>query len=387
MAVEVAEKAGARSFSLTLMVFCNYGGGGYWFFQHAPWNGLTIADLVMPWFVFIIGTSVALAFSSLMKKGVHRFQLLRKLTWRTCVLMAIGVFFINYGPADGPCNVLALGTYTRGPTATGFHLFYSGGNHQWSAAVRDIVAYWPEWIIMIALETVSLCLTFLLPVPGCPTGYLGPGGIGSYGQYPNCTGGAAGYIDKWLLGAIHIYQFPSCMELYKTSEPFDPEGVLGTINSVVMAFFGLQAGKIILIYHKFPFKILKRFLIWSILLGTVSAILTKCTRDEGFIPVNKNLWSLSFVITLSCFSFLLLGLMFYVIDVRHWWGGQPFIYPGMNSIFVYVGHSLLAMYFPFNWEVKNWTSHYELLAQDLLGTSIWVFVAYLLYRQKFFLKI
>ncbi|XP_072280582.1 heparan-alpha-glucosaminide N-acetyltransferase-like isoform X2 [Pyxicephalus adspersus] len=363
-----------RGFSLTIMVFCNYGGGGYWFFEHAPWNGLTIADLVMPWFVFIIGTSVALAFSSMMKRGVHRSQLLRKLTWRTCVLMVIGVFFINYGPADGPLSwrwaripgVLQRLGFTYFVVAVMYACFGKQNletvqSHQWSAAVRDIVAYWPEWIIMIALETVSLCLTFLLPVPGCPTGYLGPGGMGNYGQYPNCTGGAAEYIDKWLLGRNHIYQYPSCMELYKTTEPFDPEGVLGTINSVVMAFFGLQ--------------------------GTVSAILTKCTRDEGFIPVNKNLWSLSFVTTLSCFSFFLLGLMYYVIDVKHWWGGQPFIYPGMNSIFVYVGHSLLATYFPFKWEMKNWNTHYELLAQDLLGTSIWVFVAYLLYKQKFFLKI
>ncbi|XP_075466535.1 heparan-alpha-glucosaminide N-acetyltransferase-like isoform X7 [Ascaphus truei] len=260
-------------------------------------------------------------------------------------------------------------------------------SHQWKAAIRDIVMYWPEWTIIIALETIWLCLTFLLPVPGCPKGYLGPGGIGDYGQYPNCTGGAAGYIDKWLLGAAHIYHYPTCKELYKTTQPFDPEGVLGTINSAVMAFWGLQAGKIILIYRKHPLRILKRFLIWAIFLGIISAILTKCTRDEGFIPVNKNLWSLTFVTTLSCFSFLLLGLMFYVIDVRHWWGGQPFIYPGMNSIFVYVGHSLLGTYFPFNWEIKDWTSHYEFLGQDVLGTALWVFVSYLLYRKKFFLKI
>ncbi|XP_075698889.1 heparan-alpha-glucosaminide N-acetyltransferase-like [Rhinoderma darwinii] len=389
-----------RGFSLTLMVFVNHGGGGYWFFQHAPWNGLTVADLVMPWFVFIIGTSVALAFSSMLKRGIHRSKLVCKLTWRTCVLMAIGVLFLNYGPADGPLSwrwaripgVLQRLGFTYFVLAL-MHTFFSKPNlelvesHQWTAAVRDIVVYWPEWIIIAALETVLLCLTFLLAVPGCPTGYLGPGGIGDYGLYPNCTGGAAGYIDKWLFGANHIYNYPTCKELYKTTQPFDPEGVLGTINSVVMAFFGLQAGKIILIYRKSPNKILSRFLIWSILLGIISAILTKCTRDEGFIPINKNLWSLSFITTLSCFSFLLLGLMFYVIDVRNWWGGQPFIYPGMNSIFVYVGHSLLASYFPFNWEVKIWTSHYEFLAQDLLGTAIWVFVSYLLYRKKFFLKI
>ncbi|XP_042315233.1 heparan-alpha-glucosaminide N-acetyltransferase-like isoform X2 [Sceloporus undulatus] len=80
-------------------------------------------------------------------------------------------------------------------------------------------------------------------------------------------------------------------------------------------------------YRQQPLSILKRFLIWAVLLGIVSAILTKCTQNEGFIPINKNLWSLSFVTTLSCFSFVLLGIMFYVIDVKKWWGGQPFIFP------------------------------------------------------------
>ncbi|MED6265071.1 hypothetical protein CHARACLAT_021723, partial [Characodon lateralis] len=91
-----------RGFALTVMVFVNYGGGGYWFFQHAPWNGLTVADLVMPWFVFIIGTSVVLAFSSMQKRGVNCLQLLRKITWRTVVLMMLGFCFLNYSPRDGP---------------------------------------------------------------------------------------------------------------------------------------------------------------------------------------------------------------------------------------------------------------------------------------------
>ncbi|XP_059585754.1 heparan-alpha-glucosaminide N-acetyltransferase isoform X2 [Alligator mississippiensis] len=368
-----------------------------------PWThseGLTIADLVMPWFVFILGTSVALAFSAMLRRGVTRVQLLRKMMWRTVVLLAIGVFFLNYGPADGPLSWswaripgvlqrLGFTYFTVALMQTCFSVKdvekYQNGN--WWAPVREIVLYWPEWIIIAVLETIWLCLTFLLLVPGCPRGYLGPGGIGDDGKYPNCTGGAAGYIDKWLLGEDHIYHYPTCKELYKTTQPFDPEGVLGTINSVVMAFFGLQAGKITLLYRKQPLSILKRFLIWAVLLGIISAILTKCTQNEGFIPVNKNLWSLSFVTTLSCFSFILLGLMFYVIDVKNWWDGQPFIYPGMNSFFVYVGHSILGSYFPFNWEMKFPDSHAEPLFQDLLGTSLWVFVAYFLYRKKFFLKI
>eukprot|EP00063_Salmo_salar_P090588 XP_014065423.1 PREDICTED: heparan-alpha-glucosaminide N-acetyltransferase-like [Salmo salar] len=110
------------------------------------------------------------------------------------------------------------------------------------------------------------------------------------GQYPNCTGGAAGYVDRWLLGENHIYQTPSSRVIYKSHMPFDPEGVLGSINSVLMAFLGLQAGKILLHYKDQHSSIMARFLIWSLVLGIISATLTKCSLNEGFIPINKNLW-------------------------------------------------------------------------------------------------
>ncbi|XP_066549966.1 heparan-alpha-glucosaminide N-acetyltransferase isoform X2 [Amia ocellicauda] len=388
-----------RGFSLTLMVFVNYGGGGYWFFGHAPWNGLTIADFVMPWFVFIIGTSVALAFSSMLRRGVSRTQLLRKLTWRTVVLFLIGVFFMNYGPRDGPLSW----SWARIPGVLqrlGFTYFVlalmetccakkdiSGNEGRWWNPVKDIVLYWPEWLFIILLEILWLSFTFLMPVPNCPAGYVGPGGIGEEGQFPNCTGGAAGYIDRWLLGENHVYSNPTCKELYRTTVPFDPEGVLGTANSIVMGFLGMQAGKILLFYRKRTGSILKRFLLWALLLGILSAILSKCTRDEGFIPVNKNLWSLSYITCMGWSSFILLGAMYFIIDVKGWWGGQPFIFPGMNSIFVYVGHSLLGTYFPFNWDLQFQESHAAQLFQDLLGTALWVLIAYFLYRHKFFLKI
>ncbi|XP_057704672.1 heparan-alpha-glucosaminide N-acetyltransferase [Corythoichthys intestinalis] len=387
-----------RGFALTVMVFVNYGGGGYWFFQHAPWNGLTVADLVMPWFVFIIGTSVVLAFRSMQRRGVGRLQLLRKITWRTAVLLTLGFCFLNYSPRDGPLSwswlripgvlqrlgftyfVLALlqilWEHKENPPMTG----------QWWAPIEDVVLYWPQWLTIILLETLWLCITFLLPIPNCPTGYLGAGGIGDYGLYPNCTGGSAGYIDRLIFGD-NMYRYPTCKEMYRTTQPFDPEGILGTINSVVMGFLGMQAGKIIIFYKGKNVHILCRFLVWAIILGISAAILSKCTREEGFIPVNKNLWSLSYVTSMGCLSFLLLAGMYFIMDVMGWWGGQPFVYPGMNSILVYVGHSMLGFYFPFSWEMRFQQSHWEWLFQSLWGTALWVMIAYLLYRKKIFLKI
>ncbi|XP_029602317.1 heparan-alpha-glucosaminide N-acetyltransferase [Salmo trutta] len=382
------------------MVFVNYGGGRYWFFRHESWNGLTVADLVFPWFVFIMGTSISLSVSSALRCGLSRFSLFTKAVWRSVQLFLIGLLIINPNYCQGPLSWDSLripGVLQRLAfsylVVASLDLCVAWNSldnlpvDAWWYSAREFLLYWPAWLCVIVLETVWLCLTFLLPVPDCPSGYLGPGGIGDMGQYPNCTGGAAGYVDRWLLGENHIYQTPSSRVIYKSHMPFDPEGVLGSINSVLMAFLGLQAGKILLHYKDQHSSIMARFLIWSLVMGIISATLTKCSLNEGFIPINKNLWSLSYVTTLACFGLLLLVLIYYTVDVRRWWSGAPFYYPGMNSILVYVGHEVLEEYFPFRWRMANNQSHAEHLTQNLLATSCWVLISFLLYRKNIFWKI
>lgn len=389
-----------RGISLVIMVFVNYGGGRYWFFRHTSWNGLTVADLVFPWFVFIMGTSIALSINSLLRSGSRRYSLLKKVLWRSLQLFVIGVFIINPNYCQGPLSWDSLripGVLQRlawsylvvaclDLLVARAHLEIITTDNWWSP-VLDILLYWPSWLCILLLEVLWLCITFLLPVPDCPTGYLGPGGIGDMGLYANCTGGAAGYIDRWLLGEKHIYQTPSSRVIYATHMAYDPEGVLGSVNSILMAFLGLQAGKIILHYREHHTSIMSRFLMWGLLLGVISAILTRCSTNEGFIPVNKNLWSLSYVTTLACFAFVLLVLIYYIVDVKKWWSGAPFYYPGMNSIIVFVGHEVFKEYFPFRWRMINNQSHAEHLTQNLVATSCWVFISYVLYKKKLFWKI
>uniref|UniRef100_A0A8C7L395 Heparan-alpha-glucosaminide N-acetyltransferase n=1 Tax=Oncorhynchus kisutch TaxID=8019 RepID=A0A8C7L395_ONCKI len=389
-----------RGLSLVIMVFVNYGGGRYWFFRHESWNGLTVADLVFPWFVFIMGTSISLSVSSALRCGLSRFSLFTKAVWRSVQLFLIGLLIINPNYCQGPLSWDSLripGVLQRLAfsylVVVSLDLCVAWNSldnlpvDAWWYSAREFLLYWPAWLCVVVLETVWLCLTFLLPVPDCPSGYLGPGGIGDMGQYPNCTGGAAGYVDRWLLGVNHIYQTPSSRVIYKSHLPFDPEGVLGSINSVLMAFLGLQAGKILLHYKDQHSSIMARFLIWSLVLGIISAVLTKCSLNEGFIPINKNLWSLSYVTTLACFALLLLVLIYYTVDVKRWWSGAPFYYPGMNSILVYVGHEVLEEYFPFRWRMADSQSHAEHLTQNLLATSCWVLISFLLYRKNIFWKI
>ncbi|KAM6972084.1 heparan-alpha-glucosaminide N-acetyltransferase [Aplochiton taeniatus] len=389
-----------RGLSLVIMVFVNYGGGRYWFFRHESWNGLTVADLVFPWFVFIMGTSIALSLHSLLRGGSSRFSLLRKAVWRSLQLFIIGLIIINPNYCQGPLSWDSLripGVLQRLAwsylvvacldLAVAKARLDNLPMDAWWYPAREVLLYWPAWLCVVVMEMVWLCLTFLLPVPGCPNGYLGPGGIGDMGLYPNCTGGAAGHIDRWLLGDSHIYQTPSSRGVYMTHVAFDPEGVLGSINSVLMAFLGLQAGKVLLHHKDQHSSIITRFLIWGLILGVISAILTRCSQDHGFIPVNKNLWSLSYVTTLACMAFVALGLVYYIVDVMGWWSGAPFYYPGMNSILIYVGHEVLETYFPFRWRMVNSQSHGEHLTQNLVATSCWVFISYLLYRNRVFWKI
>lgn len=67
-----------------------------------------------------------------------------------------------------------------------------------------------------------------MPVPNCPVGYLGPGGLADNGKYVNCTGGAAGYLDRLIFGS-HMYKRPSCYVMYETKVAFDPEGKINLL--------------------------------------------------------------------------------------------------------------------------------------------------------------
>ncbi|CAG2189811.1 HGSNAT [Mytilus edulis] len=158
--------------------------------------------------------------------------------------------------------------------------------------------------------------------------YLGPGGLENYGKQYNCTGGAAGYIDRKVFGEKHIYGSPTCKCL-------------------------------------------------------LAGILCKFSKNDGWIPINKNLWSLSFVFCLGGFAFLLLCFCYLMIDEWKIWNGAPFYYPGMNAILVYMGHELLHKNFPVSWDVPE--THASKLAIDLYGASLWVIVAtYLYYKKSFY---
>ncbi len=94
-------------FSLAIMIFVNYGGGGYWFFNHSVWDGLTVADLVFPWFVWIMGVSLVFSFSGRSQDSVWKrlYQIVR----RTIILFGLGLLLNSN--TSGELGNIALCVY------------------------------------------------------------------------------------------------------------------------------------------------------------------------------------------------------------------------------------------------------------------------------------
>ncbi|KAK3785913.1 hypothetical protein RRG08_033021 [Elysia crispata] len=384
-----------RGISIVIMIFVNYGGGNYWFFKHSKWNGITVADLVFPWFVFIMGTAMALSFQSQIRRNVPRWKMFTKIVRRSATLFLLGLLINSFGVRNGVefekfriPGVLQrfAGTYLITATVYLFltpqfypnQLLFNLARNSYTdiawkvgkfPGIRDITRFWPEWIVNLLFVALHLSITMAMPVPGCPRGYLGPGGLEQNAKYFNCVGGASGYIDRKIFGNNHIYASPTSKEIYKSTMPYDPEGLLGTLSSCVLCFLGLQAGKILFVYTDWVQRS-RRFFIWSLVLGGLGILLCKGSLNEGWIPINKNLWSLSYILVMSAMSFFLLMICYILIDVYKVWSGAPFSFAGMNAIALYCGHEFFSGRAPVYFAVPE--THAALLAINLWGTAFWM---------------
>ena len=100
-----------------------------------------------------------------------------------------------------------------------------------------------------------------------------------------------------------------------------------------------------------------------------------------------NLWSISFVLVISCFAFILLSVLYLLIDVKKLWKGQPFFYAGMNSILLYCGHSVGYNLFPFHFIIGDMRTHAAKLPEAVWGPVLWLIIAYILYRKRGFVTV
>ena len=253
-----------------------------------------------------------------------------------------------------------------------------------SAKAKILTAYSYEWLIQSIILIIYLSIIFGGRVAGCPRGYNGPGGISDNSENFDCTGGIHRYIDMKFFTWQLIYHHPTCLDMYQC-RVYDPEGLLGSLSACSLTYLGLMAGRIVLHYKEHN----QRMIAWcmgGMVLLFIAGILCGFSREDGIIPINKNLWSTSFVAVTAGGGMIVLSLCYLIIDKYKAWTGAPFRYLGMNSIIIYCGHSLLEEYMPFSYKIYH-VNHGTLLQCDVLGTLSWVIIAAYFYHIKFFVKI
>ncbi|XP_034948931.1 heparan-alpha-glucosaminide N-acetyltransferase-like [Chelonus insularis] len=379
-----------RGMSILTMIFVNNGAGGYEILEHATWNGLYVGDLVFPCFLWIMGVCIPIALNSQLSRGVSKLSIIKNIIKRSCILFFLGLCLNTLGTDSNLEHIRIFGVLQRfGVAYLIVALSYTLLNSRISTKfehgvfsyLNDIISLLSQWIFIICILIVHCVITFCLKVPGCPTGYLGPGGLHEEGKYFNCTGGSAGYIDRLILGNNHLYQYSSISSVYQAG-PFDPEGILGCFTTIIQAFLGVQAGTILRVYKDWRSRTM-RWLILAVIYACIGVIL----HFSSYVPVNKNLWSISFVFITTSFALAVFTACYLLIDVVQLWNGGPFRIPGMNALVMYIGHQMCYQIFPFHWKYGLMNSHTWKTIAALWDTGCWTVIAYVLHHKRIYVSL
>lgn len=316
---------------------------------HAHWHGITAADLVFPFFLVIMGVSMAISFAK-------RRPPLTKVLRRSALLFAFG-FFLNAFPHFDPAEVHIMGVLQRIALvylATAVLTLYTPKRTQLATGAALLVGYF--------------AVMMLVPVPGHGAGVLTP------------DGNLAGWLDRTLLGVKHVYG----------NGPYDPEGLLSTLPAIVTALIGFWAGDW-LRTQRVGTHVTKRLTYAGLALAATGA------AWAPLFPINKKLWTSSYVLFTGGCALILLAATYELVEVRGFRKlGRPFEILGLNAILVYMASEELA-YAVNSTHFKPWlyTRVLTPFAGELLGSLLfsltlaaatWI-LATALYRRRVFLKV
>ena len=278
--------------------------------DHAPWHGLTPTDLVFPFFLFAVGNALSFVMPRLQAGGDGVFW--KKVIKRSLLIYLIGLFltwwpfffwkgdhlvFRHWVDPDNPQNgVRILGVLARIAIAYFF---------------ASIIIYYlkPKGAFLVGLILLLLywALCFLLGDPGDPY---------------SMTGWFGNKVDKAILHIPHMYKGEGV--------PFDPEGIMSTLGAIVQVIFGYLVGDYIQ-------KKGKNFeMISGLFVAGVVMLLTGFCWDMIF-PINKKIWTSSYVIYTTGLAIVTIATMIYMIEIKNVkvWLSKFFDVFGKNALFVF----------------------------------------------------
>ena len=127
-----------------------------------------MADLVMPWFMFMMGVSFTFSMNSMIRRGMSKPEIFSKMGIRAIKLLVLGLFIVN-GSTDYKTFRVpgVLQRFFICYVVVGFlHAFFQPNMEGANPMFKDIIPYWPQWVVMGLLEALWLFLTFLMPMKG-----------------------------------------------------------------------------------------------------------------------------------------------------------------------------------------------------------------------------
>ncbi len=351
-----------RGFTIAAMILVNTPGSWSYIYPplaHKEWHGITPTDLIFPFFIFILGISIAFAYSRRLSSGLPLSDLYRKIFWRSLKIFAVGIF-LSLFPWFDIAELRVAGVLQR--IAIVFFVcaalfLKTGWRVQAISAAVLLIIYW-------------LAMMFM-PTPGFGKPMLEPGA------------NLAAWVDSYLLPG----------RMWQGS--WDPEGLLSTLPAIASGISGLLVGALLNSNLSRQQKI-----VWLFTAGFMASVLG--TVWSWHFPLNKNLWTSSYVLVSSGLAASTLAAMMVFIDeLGYQRFVRPFVIFGSNAITVYVLAGMLDFLF---WGISfgglSLKAHFmELfisagmapefvsMMYALLYTALVFIPAWLLYSKKIFIRL
>lgn len=356
-----------RGLTIALMILVNTPGSWSYIYpplKHAAWHGCTPTDLVFPFFLFIVGMSVYFSFK---KYGTT----LSKANTVKIIKRAVIIFLIG----------LALNLYPY---------FNFEKVRVMGVLQRIALAYGAGAMLCLALNKQRL----LMVLSAILLGYWALLYFGAASDPYSLEENIARRFDLFLLGENHIYK--------GFGIPFDPEGVLSSIPAVGTVIIGYLIAQVIDIETSLKLKI-KKLLIYGVIMVALGLVWSLV------FPLNKPLWTSSYVLYTAGLGTLFLALLIFLIDYKQYrtWA-RPFVHFGSNPLFIFVFSGVYAKTISYLIKIPVAGSDTSMSLYSYLFTNVFApafgnmngslmfaishiivfwFICYILYRQKIFIKI
>ncbi len=369
---------------------------------HAEWNGCTLADLIFPFFLFIVGVSTVFSLDRRVQTGESSLQLYRHVLIRSTILFLLGLLACSYfffgwlfqaifPPEATQKSIWAI---FLSPPANIDVWFFSLANLRILGVLQRIALVYLAVAILV-IKTRSRWGLQAIIAGALLLVYWGLMSLPGFKLLPGQDLGA--YIDRAVFGEAHLWRF---------TRTWDPEGLLSTLPAIATGLAGALTGYWLRSKHDRHTKL------FGLLAAGCLGILVGAAWGRVF-PLNKYLWTSSYVVYSAGCALVSLGACYWLFDLLDWkiFVIQPLVWLGMNPLFAYVGAQLGAaalgifyvgtvthhthlgpliegFLFGKPWQVLGKPlCSWPVFSWALLYLTFWTFLTGLLYRRRIFFRV